>query len=302
MEDKNITAKNINEMSYLDIYKAVEKPWEIGLYLTAYNSIYSYCPDISDKNATALVDVIDYTYMKMETDMSVARIADRISDAFSRKVVSIDTLKSANKWDLMDAIETDNWIGLYNIEVKPFEDPDLFNDGDLWFDYEIRTKSDNKLLCKGQSEIGGLQSIEDYSMEDFAKDEIAGNLDIYLNLPSLSEQGKIMQYCVECCQDGWHDGMCFIEPDEFEELGFTEEDYEIFKEEASKPIYNSIIEYCDSIDEDEDTIITCYGELATMFNRTEKSIDERINAINDSLNNNNLSYELVTEKDKEECK
>ena len=40
----------------------------------------------------------------------------------------------------------------YEISVEPFEVPDLYDDGDFWFDYEIRNKN-GTLICAGQDSI-----------------------------------------------------------------------------------------------------------------------------------------------------
>lgn len=237
------------------------------------NQLYEYIPDKKD------IENEYHDFNELYDDIDLGSHAE---DAIIFKNELIDHLKEYIDDDgelnveinnLVSRIELSSKMNVdseYEISVEPFEVPDLYDDGDFWFDYEIRNKN-GTLICAGQDSI---EYIDEKFNVILAYSYLNENIEQILIKPKLYDQSELMKYCVETVMRS-EDGMCYVESDELSE--YSMQQFEQFIEECEKySLFKNCTIECSSNYEDalnDDPSISCYGNLATIFNVVSKHSD-----------------------------
>lgn len=95
-------------MRTLDLYKKVKesnglRPWEIADSFTVYYSVDFFVENPTEEEYTVIDDVCERAYMKAE-GVSLVQIADKISELYSKKVITLQELMNKSVWDILDLI------------------------------------------------------------------------------------------------------------------------------------------------------------------------------------------------------
>lgn len=95
-------------MTTLDLYKKVKesnglRPWEIADSFIVFNSLDFFVENPTDEEYMVIDDVCQRAYMKAE-EVSLVQIADKISELYSKKEISLQKLLNKSAWDILDLI------------------------------------------------------------------------------------------------------------------------------------------------------------------------------------------------------
>lgn len=74
------------------------------LYCEAFYSIDCQIPNPTEEIYQVIADMSVYAYMKDEQGIGITKIADFLSMEFAKKSITLDEIKNANKWDLLNAV------------------------------------------------------------------------------------------------------------------------------------------------------------------------------------------------------
>lgn len=95
-------------MTILELYRKVQerygfRPWEIADSFIIYNSVDFFVENPTEEEYMAIEDVCQRAYMKAE-DISLVKIADKISEQYSKKEITLQELMNKSTWDILELI------------------------------------------------------------------------------------------------------------------------------------------------------------------------------------------------------
>lgn len=75
-----------------------------NLYCEAFYSIDCHISNPTKEIYRVIAEVSVYVYMKDEYGIGISNIADFLSMEFEKNNITLEEIKNANKWDLLDAV------------------------------------------------------------------------------------------------------------------------------------------------------------------------------------------------------